>query len=40
MRAAFAGQIDDNRLRTMVYTIQVALSNLPNLEPPGTRPPR
>lgn len=30
MRAAFAGQIEDERLRTLVYTIQVALSNLRN----------
>ncbi len=40
MRAAFAGHIEDERLRTMVYTLQVALSNLRNLEPPGTPPQR
>ena len=29
MRAAFAGRIEDERLRTMLYALQIAISNLP-----------
>ena len=36
MRAAFAGRMDDERLRTLLYALQVAISNLPNRRPaPG-----
>ncbi len=38
MRAAFAGQIEDDRLRTMVYTLQVAFTNLRATESSGGQP--
>jgi len=30
MQAAFAGRIEDERLRTMLYALQIAISNLRN----------
>jgi hypothetical protein len=40
IRAAFAGHIEDERLRTMVYTLQIAISNLRNGECGVPRPGR
>ncbi len=43
MRAAFAGGMEDERLRTMLYALQIAISNLPHRErsrfsPDGRQP--
>ena len=35
MQAAFAGAIEDERLRTMLYALQVAISNLRTGRPSG-----
>ena len=40
MRAAFAGQIEDERLRAMLYALQIAISNLRSGQPSGVCPPR
>ena len=40
MRAAFAGRIEDDRLRTMLYALQIAISNLPHREFGVARPGR
>ena len=39
MRAAFAGRVHDDRLRSMVYTLQVALTNLRDAERSVARSP-
>ena len=40
MQAAFAGYIEDERLRTMLYALQVAISNLRSGRPSGGHSPR